>query len=82
MMATMNVSLPEPMRDWINEEVASGRFASVSDLVRDVVRERIEQRERIARLNELLEEGINSGIDPRSVDEIFADIRSRIPRNG
>lgn len=81
-MATMNVSLPEPMRDWINEEVASGRFASVSDLVRDVVRERIEQRERIARLNELLEEGINSGIDPRSVDEIFADIRSRIPRNG
>mgnify|MGYP002779398512 CR=1 FL=1 len=81
-MATMNVSLPEPMGDWINEEVASGRFASVSDLVRDVVRERIEQRERIARVNELLEEGINSGIDPRSVDEIFADIRSRIPRNG
>jgi antitoxin ParD1/3/4 len=37
-MATMNVSVPDPMRDWVQSRIDSGRYASVSDYVRDLIR--------------------------------------------
>ncbi len=37
-MASMNVSVPDPMRDWVQSRIDSGRYASVSDYVRDLIR--------------------------------------------
>jgi len=34
----MNVSLPEPMRDYVQNRIDSGQYASVSDYVRDLIR--------------------------------------------
>ncbi|MBX9885951.1 MAG: type II toxin-antitoxin system ParD family antitoxin [Novosphingobium sp.] len=37
-MATMNISLPDPMRDFVQARIDSGHYASVSDYVRDLIR--------------------------------------------
>ncbi len=37
-MASMNVSVPDPMRDWVQSRIESGKYASVSDYVRDLIR--------------------------------------------
>lgn len=37
-MATMNVSLPDPMRDYVQNRIDSGQYASISDYVRDLIR--------------------------------------------
>ena len=37
-MATMNVSLPDPRRDYVQQRIDSGQYASVSDYVRDLIR--------------------------------------------
>ena len=37
-MASMNVSVPDPMRDWVQARIESGKYASVSDYVRDLIR--------------------------------------------
>lgn len=37
-MATMNISLPDPMRDYVQNRIDSGQHASVSDYVRDLIR--------------------------------------------
>src|SRR3546814_10216152 len=37
-MATMNVSLPDPLRDYVQNRIDSGQYASVSDYVRDLIR--------------------------------------------
>ena len=37
-MATMNVSLPDEMKEWVDQQVANGRFANASDAVRDFIR--------------------------------------------
>lgn len=37
-MASMNVSLPDPMRDWVQSRIDSGQYASASDYVRDLIR--------------------------------------------
>jgi antitoxin ParD1/3/4 len=78
LMATMNVSLPNPMRKWIEDRIKSGEYANASDYVRDLVRH---DRERHERLVEALIEGEKSGISPRTVSEIVAGAKTKI-RNG
>lgn len=34
----MNVSVPDPMRDWVQTRIDTGKYASVSDYVRDLIR--------------------------------------------
>ena len=35
---TMNISLPEAMRAWVDARVQTGEFANASDYVRDLIR--------------------------------------------
>lgn len=37
-MATMNVSLPDPLRAFVQSRIDQGQYASVSDYVRDLIR--------------------------------------------
>lgn len=37
-MASMNVSVPDPMRAWVQSRIDAGQYASVSDYVRDLIR--------------------------------------------
>ena len=61
-MATMNISLPDAMKAWVEEQSKDGRYANSSDFMRDLVRRAIEREEAIERLNALIQEGIDSGI--------------------
>jgi len=46
-MATMNISLPTPLAEWIEERVRSGQYANASDYIRDLVREDHKRCERL-----------------------------------
>ena len=37
-MASMNISLPDPMRDYVQHRIDSGQYASASDYMRDLIR--------------------------------------------
>jgi antitoxin ParD1/3/4 len=77
-MATMTVSLPDPMKDWIEARIQQGDYASVSDYVRDLVRrdrDRREQEFTLAELRKKLADSRESGIGVRTVDEIFTEAR-------
>jgi antitoxin ParD1/3/4 len=37
-MASMNISLPDPMRDYVQDRIDRGQYASASDYVRDLIR--------------------------------------------
>ena len=32
-MATMNISLPDQMKEWVDLQVANGRYANASDAI-------------------------------------------------
>ena len=38
-MTSLNISLPEPMRAWIDEKVTRGGYATPSEFVRELIRE-------------------------------------------
>lgn len=79
MMATMNISLPDPMREWVEHRVRGGQYANVSDYVRDLIRH---DHERQQALERALIEGEASGISRRSVREIIAGAKSQIDAQG
>lgn len=67
-MATMNVSLPDQMRKWVESQVESGTYANASDYVRDLIRQDQRQREM---LRLALTEAEKSGISGRKVADII-----------
>lgn len=69
-MATMNVSLPDKMKDWVEQQAETGRYANASDYVRDLIRKDQERNKVFAELRELVSEGIESGISDRTMEEI------------
>lgn len=43
-MATMNISIPDPMKDWVQAQVETGAYANSSDYIRDLIRKDQENR--------------------------------------
>lgn len=57
---TMNIALPEPLRYYVAERVASGQYGNTSEYVRDLIRK--DQRDQaVTRLRALVEDGLASG---------------------
>jgi antitoxin ParD1/3/4 len=73
-MATMNVSLPAEMKDWVDRQVATGRYANASDAIRDFIRR---DQVAVAQLQALVDEGRNSGVSELSLEEIVAEARKK-----
>ena len=71
----MTVSLPDSIKEWIEDQVEEGEFETSSDYVRGLVerdRERRDQQ-RIEELRRLVDEGLASGLSTRTTAEIFAE---------
>lgn len=77
-MATMNVSLPDPMKDWVEAQAGIGRYANASDYVRDLIRRDQDRLAKIAELQHLVDVGLASGISSRTPDEIRQLGRDRL----
>ena len=60
-MATMNVSLPDPMKDWVESRTNDGRFSNASDYVRHLIRKDQERQDAIAAFQAEITAGIASG---------------------
>lgn len=77
-MATMNVSLPDPMKDWVEAQTRTGRYSNASDYVRDLIRRDQERAVTLAELQAAIDQGRASGISARSMDEILAAAKTEL----
>lgn len=71
-MATMNVSLPDAMKAWVEAQAESGRFSNASDYVRDLIRRDQDRQAKIAHMQRLVTEAIESGEGARTINELRA----------
>lgn len=78
-MATMNVSIPDPMKDWVQGQIETGKYANASDYVRDLIRR---DQEKVEVLRQALFEGERSGVSRRKAEDIMRDVKKRHRRNG
>ena len=62
----MNISLPDPMKEYVHERVAEGEYSTPSDYMRSLIREDMERRRSDWLERELLA-GLNApGQKPRA----------------
>ena len=81
MMATMNVSLPDPMKSWVEGRLEDGRFSNTSDYVRHLIRRDQEREEARAALQSAITIGVESGApEPFDFDAFRAQMRERYAR--
>lgn len=60
-MGTMNISLPDPMKNWVEDQARTGRYANSSDYVRDLIRRDRARLEAITELQAAVDAGLASG---------------------
>lgn len=58
-MQSMNISLPDPLKQFVDGQIAQGRYSSVSEYVRELIRAD-EKRKAEEHLEARLIEGLNS----------------------
>lgn len=76
-MKSINISLPDAMRDYVEEQIANGSYSTISEYFRELVRQ---DRERKAqdRLEALLLEGLASGQATPMTAQDWQDIRQAV----
>ena len=74
-MATMNVSLPDLLREWVDTQVEGGAYANASDYIRDLIRH--DKEKRVA-LRAAIDEGLDSGRSPRRAEDVMAEAKARL----
>lgn len=72
-MGKMSISLDEGNESWVQEQAGEDPNAFVNDMIR---RER-EYQEKRAALQKALQDGIDSGISDRTVEQIWAEAKAR-----
>lgn len=77
-MATMNVSLPDGMKTWVDAQSRSGRYSNASDYVSDLIRRDQERTAKIVQMQQLVDEAIASGESQRSMEELETEALARL----
>ena len=77
-MATMNISIPDLMKDWVQQQINNGTYANTSDYVRNLILQDQEQSNRFESLQKAITVGMESGISDKSFDQIISQAREEI----
>lgn len=70
-MATMNISLPDELKQFVDQQVAAGAYGSSSEFLRELIRK---QRD-VEKLRQMLLDGANSGPAQLADASFFAEMR-------
>ncbi|MGD9507629.1 MAG: type II toxin-antitoxin system ParD family antitoxin [Geminicoccaceae bacterium] len=73
-VTSLNVSLPDGLKDYVKERVAEGDYSTPSDLVRDLIRSDMQRRGR-QKLERMLLEGLASGETEEVTPDYMAELR-------
>ena len=79
-MTTLNISLPESMRTYIEETVSRGGYSTASEYIRQLVRDD-QKRAAKERLEGLLMEGVESGPAVEMTAADWDELRRRVLLN-
>lgn len=70
-MQSMNISLPDPLKDFVDNQIAQGRYSSVSEYVRELIR-----ADEKRKAEELLESKLLEGLGSPESELTQADWRA------
>jgi antitoxin ParD1/3/4 len=82
-MSRLTISMPDQMNDWVEAQIAAGRYGNVSEYFRDLVRRDQERRQpAVAELRALLERAEASGVAEGAFPDILEAARREARQTG
>lgn len=76
-MTTLNISLPDSMRTFIDQQIAEGGYSTASEYIRDLIRQAQKQTAQ-EKLDSLLIEGLESGKSIEVTDRWWQEKQQRL----
>ena len=76
-MQTMNISLPDPMKQYVEEQVTAGDYSSASEFMRELVRADQKRNARV-QLEKTLLESLLEGEAEEATPEFWATLRTEL----
>jgi len=81
MMTSMNVSMPEALKEYVEEQVQNGAYGTASEYLRELIRAD-KKRKAQERLEAMLIEGLDSEnsepVTPQFWDELWGRVDARL----
>jgi antitoxin ParD1/3/4 len=77
-METMNISLPPALKEFVDAQVDAGKFGTVSEYVRQLIREDLQRKER-EEIDRKLMEAIEGGTTPLTAAD-WQQLREEVRR--
>ena len=76
------ITVTDQQNAWIKSRIASGDYTNDSEFLRDLLRKDEERARKIANMQRLVTEGLESGISDRTVEDIMTDVEQRMRADG
>lgn len=76
-MQTMNISLPDPLKQYVEEQVAAGGYSSASEYIRELVRSDQKRKAKEA-LEQTLLAAMKEGDSIEATPEWWAALRTKL----
>jgi antitoxin ParD1/3/4 len=77
-MTSLNISLPEVLRQFVDQKVKSGGYGTASEYIRELIRQDQKQEVEQERLEGLLLEGLDSGSGIEVTPELWKELRDEL----
>jgi antitoxin ParD1/3/4 len=77
-MAKISISMTDGMHDYVQARVKAGEYNNTSEYFRDLVRRDQENAAKYAALKQAIQDGLDSGISPRTPQEIMQAVKDRV----
>lgn len=77
-----SITVTEQQNDWIKSRISFGDYGNDSEYVRDLIRKDKSENEKLLKLQEAVQVGLDSGISERTFEEIIQSVEDRLRKNG
>lgn len=79
-MIHVSIPLPPDLQQWIESQVADGRYVDAADYVRDLLRRDQADAAETLRVKALIEEGLASGVIDAEPEDVLREVIEGIDR--
>ncbi|NHN89449.1 type II toxin-antitoxin system ParD family antitoxin [Acetobacter conturbans] len=75
-MAMITISLPDPMKEWVEEQVRTGRYSNTSEYIRDLIQRDQDEQAMHKQIQAHITAGLCSGVSTRDMEQTLDEARA------
>ena len=76
-MATLSISLPDAMKEWVEKQAQGSAYGTCSDYVLDLIQKDQISKAKVAQMQALVNQALESGSGIRSMDDLRSEALKR-----